>query len=74
MLITSRDAGVNHAARESLKKEGKQQRTKFQPYMHNCITGLCIGPWSIWEGSLKRCKEYGRKQHTESVPEAQSLT
>ena len=32
LLITSRDAGVNHAARESLKKEGKQHRTKFQPY------------------------------------------
>ena len=31
LLITSRDAGVNHAFRESLKK-GKQQRTKFQPH------------------------------------------
>ena len=31
LLITSRDAGVNHVVRESLKKEQKQQRSKFQP-------------------------------------------
>ena len=31
LLITSRDAGVNHAVRESLKKEQKQKRSKFQP-------------------------------------------
>jgi hypothetical protein len=29
LLITSRDAGVNHAIRESLRREESQQRRKF---------------------------------------------
>ena len=32
LLITSLGAGVNHAVREALEKEGKQQRVNFQPY------------------------------------------
>lgn len=32
LLITSLDAGVNHIVWEALKKEGKQQHVKFQPY------------------------------------------